>query len=233
MDNGVGNKNTAQSGGLKNLILPLFCILTITGSFLVGIRIGKGQEADQLLTTVPTPAISRINPTTVPAQQPTGWKTARFGGLFSYDYPAGWHVAELWQENYAENGITIAIDPDPINTAPRGGPLSTFAISVLNGNKNPDEILAKKIDSFSPANYTDITQETISADIGKIYHYSGKIAGEMLKGQPVENYYFTFNQNPADPLNQQVIVASMQLKEDPQLSEMLRHIVLSFRNLQQ
>lgn len=213
---------------LKILLFILLGLIVVAGSVFAGIQIGKRQTTSQQSTTTSNSTSLPTN-SGAPTNLSTDWKTAKFGGLFSYDYPMGWNVAELWQENYSENGIMIAIDPSPISTAPRGGPLATFEITVLNGNKNPDEILAKKISNFNQDNYSDITQEAISADIGKIYHYKGKIAGEMLKGEPVESYFFTFNQNPNDPLNQQVVVATLALKDDPQLSAILKHIVLSFK----
>jgi len=225
---------------IQIILFSLLGLIIIAGSVFFGFQIGKNQITNQqsvAVQTIASPTQTAVHPTSLPTTpnpttNPTAdWKTAKFGGLFSYDYPMGWNVAELWQENYSENGVFIAIDPNPINTAPRGGPLATFEITVLNGNKKPDEILAKKISNFNQTNYSDITQETISADIGKIYHYKGKITGEMLKGEPMESYFFTFNQNVNDPLNQQVIVATLALKDDPQLSAMLKHIVLSFKNL--
>ncbi|RJQ38497.1 hypothetical protein C4559_01770 [Candidatus Microgenomates bacterium] len=226
-----------SSNWSKVLLFTVLGLIIVSGSVFVGIQIGKNQMSNQQpIVTQPiitSPTQTVINPTTLPngSNPTTSWKTAKFGGLFSYEYPMGWNVGELWQENYAENGIVIAIDPNPISTAPRGGPLATFEITILNGNKNPDEILAKKISNFNQTNYTDITQETIPADIGKIYHYKGKIAGEMLKGEPMESYFFTFNQNPNDPINQQIIIATLALKNDSQLSTMLKHIVLSFKKL--
>lgn len=215
---------------LKIFLFLLLVLAVAAGSFFAGIQIGEKQVIVRKSTLAPasTSLPTNLNSATSPSQD---WKTAKFGSLFSFDYPAGWHVAELWQENYAQNGIRIAIDPNPINTAPKGGPLATFEINILNGNKNPDEILADRIGSFSQDNYSDITQETINAEIGKIYHFKGKIAGEMLQGQPVENYFFTFNQKAGDPFNQQVVIATMSLKDDPQLSALLKHIVLSFKKL--
>ena len=215
---------------LKILLFISLGLIVAAGLVFIGIQTGKRQIAGKQSTVT-------LSPTTLPTNSgtttnlPTDWKTAKFGELFSYEYPVGWNVAELWQENYSENGIMIAIDPNPIRTAPRGGPLATFEITVLNGNKNPDEILAKKISNFNQDNYSDITQETINTDIGKIYHYKGKSAGEMRKGEPVESYFFTFNQNANDPLNQQVVVATLAFQDDSQLLAMLKHIVLSFKKL--
>ncbi len=209
----------------------IFAILFLTVTGLAGwfylqilqLRQQPKQTSAPVMVVSPQPS-----PT---ANQIAGWKTAQWGSLFSYEYPDGWHVAELWQDNYAENGIMIAIDPKPISTAPRGGPLATFEITLLNGNSNPDEILQKRMDGFNSDNYSDIVKETITADIGTVYYYKGKVAGEMMQGASMESYFFTFHKNPNDLPNQQVVVASLIFKDDPQLSEMLRHIVLSFKEL--
>lgn len=229
------SQNPVPSANWIKLLFPPIGFGLLALAVFVGIQIGKNQSSiEQPAVTQSSislaPTVTPINP--VPAiSQSSGWKTAKFGSLFSYEYPASWNVAELWQDNYAELGTLIAIDPNPINTAPRGGPIAALQMTILNGNKNPDDILAKKIAGFNQDSYSDITQEIINADFGKIYHFKGKISGEMLKGQPVEKYFFTFNQNPSDPINQQVVTASLELNDDPKLSAMLRHIVMSIKKL--
>lgn len=223
----IPTPNLPQTNTAPKLIMVILFLLFILSSGIAGYLYFQNSELkQQALTTYRNPSPSPIISIT-PTPTPT-WKTARFGNVFSYDYPADWHVTELWQDNYAENGIVIAIDPNPINTAPRGGPRATFEITVLNGNKDPDSVLAKKMAVFNPENYSDITKETLTSDLGPIYHYQGKIAGEMLKGEPIEEYFFTFGQNPSDLLNRQVVIATLALKDDPQLQAMLNHIVLSF-----
>ena len=123
------------------------------------------------------------------------------------------------------------MDPNPISTAPRGGPLATFEIRVINGMPNPDEIFQEERSKVNENNYYDITSETLTSDLGTIYHYKGKIAGEMLKGESIEQYFLTFKKSENDPHNQQIIVASLMLQDDVELSAMLRHIVLSFKQL--
>lgn len=217
----------------KKLLLVILGTAVLAGSTLLGIQIGQSKKIDTQPVADSTPTTISADPTPSPTDidnnlnTSSDWRTAKFGGLFSYEYPAGWHVAELWQENR----IVIAIDPEPINTAPRGGPLSTFEITVINGQPNPDEILADHISRFNSTNYSNITQEKISAPIGDIYHFKGNVVGEMYNGEPVENYYFTFKGNPNDRYNQQVIIATLTFNDDPQLSETLRHIVTSFKQL--
>lgn len=228
----VPKAELSKSNTMKKILFVLLGIAVIAGAVYAGMMIAKNQTPTQKTSEAsivsPTPTEVCPSPTTCAVTQ---WKTAKFGGVFSYEYPYGWNVAEVWQDNPLKNGIYIAIDPNPINLAPRGGPLSTFEILIINGNNNPDEILAEKMKSFNSTNYSDITQEVINADIGKIYHFTGKFNTEMMRGLPIESYYFTFNQNPKDVINQIVAKASMSLKDDPQLSAMLRHIVLSIKTL--
>lgn len=234
----IQNSKHKSNNILKTILLIVVIIAVAVSSFLIGTQYVKMRTSASILTQTPstiapetkTIITSPTNTITTVAE----WKTAKFGGIFSYEYPQDWHVAELWQENVSENGIILAIDPKPISTAPRGGPIAAFQIQLLSGNKNPDEIFAKKIQSFNTDNYTDIIKETIDAPIGKLYHFQGKFPLDgMFGGQKTESYYFTFNQNPNDPYNQQVVIASLFLGDNPKYSDMLRHIVLSFKNLTQ
>jgi hypothetical protein len=228
----------------KSILFLTVLILTIIPlSVCVGIQIGKNSanNKQQIIvspTIVPTQKIIDSLPsTTIPKpsiNQSDNWKTAKYGGIFSYEYPTNWHVAELWDTYPSTNDshtTTIVIDPNPISTAPRGGPPGSFLISVISGSNNPDKILTEQINTFNEENYSDITKETLTTDIGTIYHYYGKIKGEMMQGALVEKYYFTFNQNPKDLINQQVIIASLELANNPEYSTMLKHIVLSFKKL--
>lgn len=217
-----------QNHTLKTILLVVVLIAIAISSFLLGTQYVQMRPL-VTTTTEPTPTVTTTPTNDINNEE---WKTAKYGGLFSYEYPAGWHVAELWQENIDENGVILAIDPNPISTAPRGGPIATYQIQILNGSKNPDDLFVKKMQDFSSDNYTDITKQTIDASIGKIYQFKGKFPLDgMMGGETIEAYYFTFNQNPSDPYNQQVIVASLVFQNDPKYSEMLRHIVLSFKKL--
>jgi len=132
----------------------------------------------------PTPAQTSesVTPTiTTKDTKEIQWKTTNSMGAFSFDYPAGWHVAEIWRDP-SQGGILIAIDPEPISTAPRGGPFSTFEITATNGLQNPTEEFNKRKASFNSENYTEIATETLNSEVGPIYYYKGKIAGEMLQG---------------------------------------------------
>lgn len=191
----------------------------------------ENQQPIPLSSPQPTP--KGLPPQTSPQTKigdTSEWREAKFGGIFSYEYPNSWHVATLWQDT-SRQGIILAMDPDPISTAPRGGPLATFEIRVINGMPNPDEIFEEEKSKVNEDNYYDITSETLTSDLGTIYHYKGKIAGEMLKGEPIEQYFLTFKKSENDPHNQQIVVASLMLQDASELSAMLRHIVMSFKQL--
>lgn len=178
-----------------------------------------------------TSATSLTCPKISPTSLPEKWSVATFGNSFSYEYPSGWHVAEIWEGDYSKNGVAIAIDPKPINMAPRGGPRSTFQIRVFNGIPNPDEFLVEEINRFTDKDYSDIEKKEIDAEFGKIYHFRGKVRGEMYKGEPIELYFTTLNKSASDKVNQQVIVAELVFNNDPKISEQFRHVILSIKEL--
>lgn len=221
-----------KKGGLLNILLILVAVASLGAAGFFGYQ---NYQIKQDLAVKPPPSETPQQrcpapqkPTSTPASE---WKEAKFGGIFSYEYPQNWHVAELWPQT-AGQGITLAMDPNPINTAGRGGPLATFEIRILNGLPNPNEVFEQEKAKFNEESYTDITSETINSPLGPIYYYKGKFAPGMLEGQPIETYYLTFQGTIDDPPNQQIIIASMALKDDPKLSEMLRHVVLSIKKSQ-
>ena len=169
-----------------------------------------------------------VTPAPTIAQTIKEWKEAKFGGIFTYEYPNGWHVAELWPAVQGQ-GIVIAMDPNPISTAPRDSGFATFTFEVFNGLSEPDKKLEEKKAEFKPADYTDVKTETISSDHGDIFYSSGRIAGDYMQGKVIEKYIFSLQKSASDPLNQQVIVASLSLNTDPAVSEMFRKAVLSFK----
>jgi hypothetical protein len=218
------NQTIKKRKFLQTLLISLLFFSAISGLLYLGYK--NYQLKIQLASQKPQSSQEKeleISPS--PTTETTKWKTSQFGSLL-YEYPENWHVAELWGN---EGEVVIAIDPNPITTAPRGGPLATFEIRVISGLQNPNERLEREKASFNEPYYTDITTETISSDLGLIYHFRGKMAGEILKGQPVETYYLIFNANQNanqnDPINQQIIIATLSLNDDPNISSMLRHIV--------
>lgn len=223
---------TTNAGSSKSLLSFLVVAEIITLAVACYFGYQYYQPKNETVAQIQPAASETPQPTTSPAATPAStdikWVSANYGGAFSYEYPYGWNVAELWPTSQNQ-GATIAIDPKPINNAPRGGPLATFTITVINGLQNPDEEFNNRKASFNSDVYSDITTEVLSGDLGPIYYFKGKMKGEMANGQPVESYYLTFNPFNGGPQNQQIVIAEMVFKDDPQLSSMLRHIVLSIK----
>lgn len=233
---------TSVSNGVKAfcllLILAVITPLVYTNYIL---RIRLKEYTSQKPTPTQTPTITQspsptatvapsltitMSPTVAPVEQ---WQTAKHGGVFSYSYPSGWHVAELWPE-VSGGPIRLAMDPSPITTAPMGGPSSKFNINFYNGLPKPDTKLSELKSQFNPQDYTDIKTETIDSVNGPIFYHSGKMSGEYMNGTKVENYIFTVKKSTSDPYNVQVMQATLY-SGDQKLSEMFRHVVLSFRSL--
>ena len=233
MDNSANRMKTDNSKMIRRAYF--FSLVTFIISLIAGFQMGISFAKTGSIM-LPLNSLSP-SPTLLPTASPTiynpntFWKTAKFGTL-SYEYPSGWHVAEIWGVSDTENIITIVIDPNPISTQPRGdGPWGIFTIDIANGLSEPISYLNKKINNYNETEYFDIQKETIKSDFGEVYYFKGKLAGDFMKGSSIENYIFTLNQNPDDPLNQQVITAQLFFRDDSALSEMLRHIALSFKEL--
>lgn len=181
----------------------------------------------------PTPTLATtpvITSTITPVEtMPDQWQQAKYGGVFSYSYPSGWHVAEIWPQDNA-GPIRLTMDTKPITTAPMGGPSSTFNINFYNGLPKPEAKLAELKAELKPEYFTDVKTETIESSNGPIFYHSGKMSGEYMNGTKVETYLFTIKKSNTDPQNVQVMQA-MLYGGDQKQSEMLRHIVLSFKAL--
>ncbi len=177
--------------------------------------------------TTTTPSLTVTIPPT--ESKPDQWQQAKYGGVFSYMYPTGWHVAEIWPQE-AGGPIRLAMDPKPITTAPMGGPSSTFNINFYNGLSKPDTKLSELKAELKPEYFTDVKTETIESSNGPIFYHSGKMSGEYMNGTKVETYLFTVKKSNTDLQNVQVMQA-MLYGGDQKQSEMLRYIVLSFKAL--
>lgn len=182
------------------------------------------------ITSSPTPTSVPFTPT-VSLTEPKldQWQTAKHGGVFSYSYPSGWHVAELWPQ-MTGGPIRLAMDPNPITTAPMGGPSSTFNINFYNGLPKPDAKLADLKAELKPEYFSEIKTETIDSVNGPVFYHSGKMSGEYMNGTKVETYLFTVKRSASDPQNVQVMQGTLYGGDQKQ-SEMLRYIVLSFKSL--
>lgn len=217
------------------LVLVTLLSLGLSAFLYYQLKDAPLKNSDQTTVDTPPPQEVQFLQTTPPenlaplSTDNPGFRVAQHG-LFSYEYPEDWHVAEIWPVN-SEGDIVIAMDPNPITTAPRDGPLGTFSFNLINGVPNADEIMQQRMNEFNEENYKEISQETLTSDIGEIFYYRGISKGPMYEDGVIEQYFFTFNKNSADPLNQQLIIASLIFNDDPKLSEMLRNIVLSFKQI--
>ncbi len=155
--------------------------------------------------------------------------SARYG-VISYQYPAGWHVATLWPNEYSQ-GISLIMHPLPIDSAPRGNQLGKFTITIYNGSNDPTALLAMLKADQTSAKYTNIQTTTLSGKDGLIEYFKGEIAEEYMRSVPVEHYTLTLNQNGTDPLDTQVLHGTFYPEDIQTLaedSELFRRIMLSF-----
>lgn len=233
---------TTNSSKVVTLLLAIILVL-VSGVILLGYQVFSQQNlpVGQSITQ-PTPTLvldsahleqGTINDSATPSSElqtmPSEWATTKFGGLFSYQYPSGWHVAELWDMG-TDRSVMIAMDPAPISSAPRGGPIATIEISVINGKPNPNETLEQKKAEIDMDYFTNITSETVTMSHGEVYHFKGESTADMGFGVVVEKYIFSIKESQTDPINQQVIIANSFPKSDAD-SERLRYIVENIKEI--
>lgn len=159
----------------------------------------------------------------------------RTKSYLSYEYPKGWHVAELWpyDSGQADGRLTVSIvmGKKPINTAPGDGIQGEFTVNVTNGMTNPNAYFEQQRSNFNSENYTEITSETLQTSAGTIYYYRGKMIGPYMEGTTAESYYLNLPASGGnnDTLNQSVVegwaLHPNQFSEEK--SELLRHVMLS------
>lgn len=207
---------------LKILLFIFLSLIVICGSVFVGIQIGK-----KLVIGV------EPNASTIVTDSNFEWKTGRYFCDFSYEYPAGWHIATIAENNlYGEDSIVI--NREPIDRAsgidspatPQG-----FTISVIPGNNEKAEKLFNELLKPDPENYSDLVQETLDSEIGKIYHWEGNYSDERFKGIPLEHYLFTLYSDieNSDLKSISYIDGVLENNNDPQLSSILKHVILSIK----
>ena len=202
-------------------------LLLVEGMLIIFLVLFSGFLAyqNQLLVK---PSASLPEPT-AEKDSDGSWEERDFGP-FSYQYPKGWHVAELWDEKLVAGKILIAIDPKPISTAPRGGPLATFEIVVKSGLKNPDAEFKKEMEDFKKTadELEDFKEEKIASDLGPIYYYRGVVKSDYLQGATIQKYFLTFETGSNDLINQQVLSATL-ISDDSEPTELFRKIILSIK----
>jgi len=126
------------------------------------------------------------NSTSPPTAQEE-WTTVGIGG-YSFSIPLGWQVADSFSYEHTDPYVIFA-DPNPISSAPRGGPISAVTMYVdyvMEGD--PYQALEDKKAEITD-NLEGETEETITAGARTIYKYSG-IMNIYEQDEQVERYVF-------------------------------------------
>ncbi|MBI4225869.1 hypothetical protein HY612_02035 [Candidatus Roizmanbacteria bacterium] len=214
--------------------------LIISGIFIVvlasigGFYLGKKQVAvttpnlNPLSPTTTKVQEKTITPTLIPSPEVSEFKKISFATFFTYEIPKEWYAGNIWGAS-SDNGIIIVIDPKPIDTAPRDGPLGRFEILVKNGLQKPEAKFQEDIQKFKDSVNME-KEEVIQSNGFTINYYRGKIKGPFLQGSTLEQYFFMIPRT-SDPLNTQVVDASYLHQPDEDLTELFRKVILSIEKI--
>lgn len=214
----------------NNLVVIVLVFIILVLLIALGYLLYQTSQKETTITvpiTTAQPTIEAFaSPSSVAKPNNDQWVTATDLG-FTFEYPTGWHVADIWPSDF-KNGILLVMDSKPISTAPRDTPLGTFTLRIISGQPNPEEILQQEMSNYTDQNYDNLQTEVFQTSLADIHYYKGNIAGEYLKGHPVEAYIFITPQKGDDKLNRQVVVATT-LSEEPGISDRFRHIIMSLK----
>ena len=214
-----------RSKFLKLLLILLFIANAALGSYLIyGIFNLKDTEQNPIANiTDNKPIINKK-----PLIKDSKWETTDFMGAYTFEYPSGWHVGNIWPQDYSQP-ITVAINKEPINTAPRGGPLAEIVFTDKSGLQEPDSYFQERIDHYNNEYFISNEMETLNAPFGTIYHWTGEI--ELYEDITTnEAYLFMFEGRIKDNVNKHIIEATGNPFSD-KYSEELEHIMLSFEEI--
>jgi len=170
---------------------------------------------------------SGVEETEETASDTEEWVETSLMGSYTFEYPSGWHVANLWPDDYS-NPITVAIHPKPINTAPRGGPLAEITMLDKSGMTDPDSYFQERMEATEDY-FEGYEKIVIPTNFGEIYHYTGKIDvyGEI---KDTERYIFKIQGSVDDDINTHVIEITANPFSNA-YSEILKKLVLSFKRI--
>lgn len=211
---------------LKILLILLLLGNTALGTYLI-IEIFSLRDTEQ------SPVSNIINKEKAkidkkPLTKSQSWETTDFMGAYTFEYPTGWHVGNIWPQNYP-GSITVAINNEPINTAPRGGPLADIVLKDTSGLQDPDTYFQERIDHYSNDYFISNDMETLNAPFGTIYHWTGEI--ELYEDITTnEAYLFMMEGRIKDNVNKHIIEATGNPFSNEH-SEELEHIILSFKEI--
>jgi len=217
--------------------IVLLLTLVLTGYYVYRL----GANTTSLKVTKPEPSFSvstnkleETLPSSTPTnkiESPTGWKRAENLSLVSFDYPIGWHVSSSWSTDY-KGPVTIVLDPEPLNGAPRGGPTTAIMIKDYSGIDNPEEQLNKNLEE-SKKNIVDIKETKFIVGSTTFYKLEGRfnLYNEMV---PILLYHALLKGQNTNNINTHVIWADLTHYRDnddhKKYVEILDRLIRSMRH---
>lgn len=167
--------------------------------------------------------------TTLPSTQKPGWKTTDLMGVYTFDYPSGWHVANQWSYD-AKEGIVVYISPTPIDTAPRGGPFNAIILTDKSGSQDAAALFEQEKTEYKSA-LTDVVEDELTTDSGiPVDHITGKV--DVYDQEMETEAYFLLVEGPLpDQANMHILQATedLSLMGDAKNKEILRDLVKSIK----
>lgn len=166
------------------------------------------KTPNQVECTPPTPLVNST-------QEEKIWEKFQRNN-YSFEYPENWHVALL--STTGEKGITIALDPSPIDTTLKGQPLAQITILDKSGLTSPETTFQKDRQNFKKQ-LNNLQEEKLETTLGEAYHYTSPT---------VDRYYFLLQPSGVvTPTNFHLLTIERTSK--PQETEVFEHLIKSLR----
>jgi len=215
------------------LVFGGFYTFTLSNKSTNSAGIANLRPTDIVPTNTPEPIVS--SPTsTNKIDLSAGWKRAENLSLVTFEYPFGWHVSSSWPTDY-KGPVTIVLDPEPLNGAPRGGPTTTIMIKDYSGLDNPEAQLAKNIEE-AKKNIIDVQETKFDIGATTFYKLEGKfnLYNEMV---PILQYHALLKGPNTNNINTHVVQAELTHYRDNEdhkkYAEILDHLVRSIKHKDQ
>ena len=146
-----------------------FFILAIVATAFAGYLYIFGEEQVELTTAQPRQS-----------GEETQWNSTNLMGAYTFDYPTGWHVSNRWPQDVRQPALVL-INPTPINTAPRGGPIAEITITDTSYSDDPIAYFEQKRNELKE--YYKGTETVLEGKSGPVYYYKGmnEIYGEKYE----------------------------------------------------
>lgn len=220
------NISPKKKGSASKFLIILLSILLLA-SLGINYYLYTLSDEDEVITEVESQEHTAVEEAEEVSLDNGEWVETDFMSSYTFEYPFGWHVANLWPDDYSDP-ITIAVHPKPVNTAPRGGPLAEITILDKSGMTDPNSYLQERIDATEDY-FEGYEKIIIPTDFGEIYHYAGKINvyGEM---EDTERYIFKIQGVSDDNINIHIVEITANPFSNA-YSEILKKLVLSFKRV--